>query len=157
MTRKKGKEFIEEHKVEICIAVGVVAMIGVGIIGHRKVRSWKIISGDQNIKVTAEPIVQSITEELPYKEYRENLSGRYLIPTKLGEKMHVSPQMINKRLVSYGLQERLPDGEYMRTELGKAFGKDTWKVTGAGHSFSNIEWDESVLKIIFTEEERIAV
>lgn len=39
------------------------------------------------------------------------------------------------------------------TNVGRILGKNTWKPTAAGHSFSNIEWDEKILEVIFSPEE----
>ena len=43
------------------------------------------------------------------------------------------------------------------TEAGRMLGKDTWKTTAAGHSFSNIEWDEKILEVIFSPEELLDI
>lgn len=45
----------------------------------------------------------------------------------------------------------------MMTEAGKVLGKDTWKTTATGHSFSNIEWDEKILEVIFSPEELLDI
>lgn len=66
--------------------------------------------------------------------------------------MLLSNQEVNKRLVSSGMMTKEPWG-YKLTEVGKLFGKETVKVTRAGHTFSNIEWDEAVVPYIFSTEE----
>lgn len=67
--------------------------------------------------------------------------------------MRCSAQKINKRLVSSGLIERLPCGQYVLTETGKLLGEYTTKTTRSRYTFSNIEWDDSVLGIIFNKNE----
>ena len=39
------------------------------------------------------------------------------------------------------------------TEAGCLLGNNTLKTTAAGYTFSNIEWDEKILEIIFSPEE----
>ena len=43
------------------------------------------------------------------------------------------------------------------TEAGRLVGEHTLKTTCAGHSFSNIEWDEKILEIIFRAEELLEI
>lgn len=81
------------------------------------------------------------------------LSGKRLTPTGLGDIMGCSAQEINKRLINAGLAKRCINSEMDFTELGKGLGEMVWKVTKAGHSFVNIEWDEAILHLIFSVEE----
>lgn len=81
-----------------------------------------------------------------------NLTGVEKTATGLGHDLLLSNQEVNKRLVSSGMMTKEPWG-YKLTEVGKLFGKETVKVTRAGHTFSNIEWDEAVVPYIFSTEE----
>ena len=36
-------------------------------------------------------------------------------------------------------------------------GKNTLKTTAAGHTFSNIEWDEKILEVIFSPKELLDI
>ena len=150
------KQFIHQHKAELCIASGTIAVLVLGYIGFKHLPDAKTVQITNVIKPVGSE-TNPIVKELPYKTIWSNLSGEVLTPTGLGNEMLTSAQKINKRLIEFGLQERTPCGEYMMTELGRKFGKDTWKVASSSHSFSNIEWDKSVLNIIFSPEEMIKV
>lgn len=147
-------EWIKTHKKELMITGVTVA--GTVLV----VTNWNAI---KKIFVIAEPYVTELPKLDHVKEevstlklsndILDNLTGNKLTARELGNKVGHSAQTINKRIVSAGLAERLPYGEYMMTETGRLLGEDTWKVTAAGHSFSNIEWDEKILEIICEPEE----
>ena len=67
--------------------------------------------------------------------------------------MLCSAQEINKRLIEKGLAERAINGVIYFTDAGEGLGEVTSKVTKYGYPFSNIEWDESVLSLIFSKDE----
>lgn len=102
-------------------------------------------------------MVENIIEPVLSPEFLDNLTGTKLTARGLGNKVWCSAQEINKRIVASGLAKKLPNGEYMMTEAGRLLGTDTWKTTASGHSFSNIEWDEKILDIIFSPEELLAI
>ena len=152
--RKSCIEWFKEHKKEL-IFVGVAVTGGILV-----TKNWNTI---KKIFVFVEPNkvelpkAELVMETVPTlrisNDILDNLTGNKLTARELGNKVGHSAQTINKRIVSAGLAERLPYGEYMMTETGRLLGEDTWKVTAAGHSFSNIEWDEKILEIICEPEE----
>lgn len=79
-------------------------------------------------------------------------TGKMLTATGIGDKMLVSAQEVNKRLIEKGLAKRMPYG-VVATEAGAQFGKEVVKTTRYGHTFSNFEWDSSLIDILFSEDE----
>lgn len=156
ISKEKIKNYVIEHKIELCIVGGTAIALGLGFLGYKCIPKIKI-SKIQTSNITSVPVSKTIIKELPFKELWDNLSGEKLTPSKLGYEVSMSAQKINKRLLEHGLQTRLPCGEYVTTELGEKFGNSIWKVTASGHSFSNIEWDKRVLDVIFTHEELQAI
>ena len=155
---KENNKFInwvKAHKTELIIA-------GVTIAGTILVtKNWSSI---KKLYKTIEPSIPDLVQVEPIAEniaapssissdILENLTGNKMTARALGNKVWCSAQTINKRIVGSGLATKLPNGEYMMTDTGRLFGVDTWKTTSAGHSFSNIEWDEKILDIIFSPEE----
>lgn len=104
-----------------------------------------------------EDVVEGVVVPIISNSILDNLTGNKLTARALGDKVWCSAQKINKRIVDAGLAIKLPSGEYMMTEAGRMLGKDTWKTTAAGHSFSNIEWDEKILEVIFSPEELVEI
>ena len=49
--------------------------------------------------------------------------------------------------------DRHPCGDVIKTELGAKLGEEVVKTTRYGYTFSNIEWSESVIPLIFSEDE----
>lgn len=152
MSENKIKSFAKEHKTEIAIAVGAVMAVGLTYLGIKYIPQISQVQIQSALK-TGGKAATFTARELPIKNVVNNLTGESLTPSKLGNEVFQSARQINKRLVNCGLQERLPCGEYKLTELGKKFGNMTLKLTKAGHTFSNIEWDKRVLDIIFSEDE----
>ncbi len=154
----KFVSWVKAHKTELIIA-------GVTIVGTvLVVRNWDSIKG--MFKATEavvpyiariEPVAEEIVVPIISSGILENLTGNMLTARALGDKVWCSAQAINKRIVAAGLAVKLPCGEYMMTEAGRLFGKDTWKTTAAGHSLSNIEWDEKILEVIFSPEELLDI
>lgn len=146
--------WVKSHKTELIVA-------GVTIAGTvLAVKNWDFIKNmfmavESVIPEIAgvEPVVNDSVVPLLSNDILDNLTGNKLTARALGDKVWCSAQAINKRIVAAGLATRLPCGEYMMTEAGRMLGKDTWKTTAAGHSFSNIEWDEKILEVIFSPEE----
>lgn len=156
--KKTVFQWVKEHKKEL-IFLGV-ATVGTILV----VKNWDTIKGifkdaepiaTSVIKV--EPVVEKVVMQVISNDILENLTGNKLTATELGNKVWCSAQAINKRIVAAGLATKLPCGEYSLTEAGGLLGESTWKTTWAGHSFSNIEWDEKILEIIFSTEELLVI
>lgn len=81
------------------------------------------------------------------------MTGEMATARALGDMTGMSAQEINKRLVAKGFIERLPCGEYKLTEAGKQIGIPTVKITKADHTFSNNEYDKSIIKYILSSDE----
>ena len=162
MSHMEGKKslltWVKEHKTELIIfgvtAVGTILVI----------KNWDSIKGvfksSNSIStpvVKIETAVEKVVVPMISSEVLDNLTGNKLMATELGNKVWCSAQAINKKIVTAGLATKLPCGEYSLTEAGRLLGENTWKTTWAGHSFSNIEWDEKILEIIFNPEELLEI
>lgn len=158
MEDNKFTTWIKAYKTELFIA-------GVTIVGTvLVVKNWDSIKSLFN---SDEPVipelakielgVEAVVVPVLSNDILDNLTGNKLTARALGDKIQCSAQAINKRIVASGLATRLPCGEYIMTEAGQVLGKDTWKTTAAGHSFSNIEWDEKILEVIFSPEELLDI
>lgn len=84
-----------------------------------------------------------------YEEYKKLLpSADHDIasynPTKLGEKLGIKAQEVNKRLETLGLQEK-KEKKWRITEQGKQFGEEM-PFTRNGHTDYRILWHENVLE-----------
>lgn len=154
----KFVNWMKAHKTELIIAG--VTVVGTVLV----VKNWNSIKG--LFKTTEavvpdiakiEPVAEEIVAPIISSDILENLTGNKLTARALGDKVCCSAQAINKRIVAAGLAVKLPCGEYMMTEAGRMLGKYTWKTTAAGHSFSNIEWDEKILEVIFSPEELLDI
>lgn len=71
---------------------------------------------------------------------------------ELGKYTNRTAQEINKRLVAKGLVYSSL-GRYYLTELGERYGKKVVKVKRNNFVFANMEWELSVINLIFSEEE----
>ena len=142
-SKEDVKNFTKKHKDELCWVGASILVVGLSVAGFKYLPK----------KARKQRINPSAPTAIPFQDLWSNLSGEKLTPSKLGDRVMMSPQQINKRLVSQGLQIRLPCGEYVMTDLGKKFGESTLKTRSHGHTFSNIEWDSRVLEIIFTPGE----
>lgn len=154
----KFVSWVKAHKTELIIAG--VTVVGTVLV----VKKWDSIKG--LFKATEvvvpdiakiDPVAEEIVAPIISNDILENLTGNKLTARALGDKVWCSAQAINKRIVAAGLAVKLPCGEYMMTEAGRLLGQDTWKTTAAGHSFSNIEWDEKILEVIFSPEELLDI
>lgn len=150
--------WVKNHKTELIIAG--ITVVGTVLV----VKEWDSIKGlfkatDPVVPdiVKIEPVAEEIIAPVLSSDILDNLTGNKLTARALGDKVWCSAQAINKRIVAAGLAIKLPCGEYMMTEAGRMLGKDTWKTTAAGHSFSNIEWDEKILEVIFDPEELLDI
>lgn len=150
--------WLKDHKKELII----VGISGVGLIIVLKKWDWlkRLFKSSEKIIPEIEkvmPVTEAVVVPTISKEILDNLTGNKLTARALGDKVWCSAQVINKRIVAAGLATRLPSGEYMMTEAGRLLGQDTWKTTAAGYSFSNIEWDEKILEVIFDPDELIEI
>lgn len=154
----KFVNWVKAHKTELIIAG--VTVVGTVLV----VKNWDSIKDLFKATEAAvpdiakiEPVAEEIVVPIISSNILKNLTGNKLTARALGDKVWCSAQAINKRIVAAGLAVKLPCGEYMMTEAGRLLGKDTWKTTAAGHSFSNIEWDEKILEVIFGPEELLDI
>ena len=156
--RKDLKRWIEEHEKELIIG-GIIVIWGIGCTINRKTIGELFKKAGPCVRKAVEEVPNVIQVTIPKipDAILENLTGNMLTARELGYKVGCSAQVINKRLIEAGLVNKTAYGDYILTESGRLLGKDTWKTTGAGHSFSNIEWDEIVLEIILTPEEVLKI
>ena len=156
--KKTIRQWVKEHKQEL-IAAGFI-IVGTIIVIWKKedivAYFKKNAMHTEEIPDIPEDMGIALKPMFP-KGFLDSLTGNKMTARELGDKAYCSAQAINKRLVAEGLIERLPCGEYLLTEKGQKVGEWTSKTTAAGYSFSNIEWDEKVLDIIFNPEELEAI
>ena len=155
MKENSFSDWIKSHKKELIIA-GVVSIGAVGTV--IVIKNWdgiaKLMKSSRNV-ITKEDytVIKDAIKTVIPSEILNNLTGNRLTPTELGNKVSCSPQAINKRIINAGLQIKSPCNGYELTETGKLLGHVTWKETAWGYPFSNIEWDEKILEILFSPEE----
>lgn len=146
----EGIAWLKHHKVQIGIGAFVALGSIVGIaIAAKTDHATKIKTNGNTAGKSAAAIIEAAAKT-PLPEV--NLTGVEKTATGLGHDLLLSNQEVNKRLVSSGMMTKEPWG-YKLTEVDKLFGKETVKVTRAGHTFSNIEWDEAVVPYVFSTEE----
>lgn len=150
--------WIKERKTELIIT-GVAVVGTVLVVKNRNsiMDLFKITKSVAPDNVKIEPTVEEIVAPIISDDILNNLTGNKLTARALGDKVWCSAQAINKRIVDTGLAVKLPCGEYMMTEEGCKLGQVTWKITAAGYSFSNIEWDEKILEVIFKPKELLDI
>lgn len=154
---KTLSEWVKEHKKEIIITTVVSSVVSIVLVA----KNWNSIKGvfttSKGGPITTvkanEQIVEKIIAPIIPEHILESLTGNRLTARELGSKALCSAQTINKRIVDAGLAVKLPCGEYSLTETGRLVGEYTWKTTYAGHSFTNIEWNEKILELLFSPEE----
>lgn len=146
----KGIAWMKQHKVQIGIGAFVAIGSIVGIAIAAKTGHAPQFKTNGNAAGKGAATIIEVAEKAPLPEV--NLTGVEKTATGLGHDLLLSNQEVNKRLVSSGMMTKEPWGHKL-TEVGELFGKETVKVTRAGHTFSNIEWDEAVVPYIFTTEE----
>lgn len=151
-------EWMKNHKTEI-IVTGVVIVGTVLLIRNRKAIRGLFKTAEPVIPdiIKIEPIAEAAVVPAISKDILDNLTGHKLTARDLGHKVWCTAQDINKRIVDAGLAVRLPNGGYEMTEAGHLFGEETWKIAASGHSFTNIEWDEKILEVIFSPEELLDI
>lgn len=145
-----NKIAIKKSKKRFIVGVVVAAaFVAVGAICYKAYRASRI--GERGIATV--DIIDSLGQIAPAKPINVERTGISGTATYLGNILSTSAQNINKRLVENGLATKLPCGEYALTDRGKQFGTETIKTTKHGHTFSNIEWDTSVVSLIASENE----
>lgn len=155
--RKTIVSWVQKHKTELLVfSVAVGTAVGTTLI----VKNWDSISAffkQSEAPLPQLPVVEKTVNKTVVPvishEILDNLSGNKLTARDLGNITLCSAQKINKRIVDAGLAVKRPNGEYAMTEAGQLLGTTTWKTTAAGHTFSNIEWDEKILDLIFSPKE----
>ena len=157
----KKKTFWQKHKTKIrygCFTIlGGVACI---ILYKNRDNIIEIIStldsfpknmnhddAVDQIKKASDSIKKVVPDDL-------ELTGNRFTAQDLGSKMSCDAREINRRIIDAGLAKRLPCGDLVFTEEGKALGERTYKTTKWDYTFSNIEWDETIIPLIFNEKER---
>ncbi len=150
--------WVKDHKTELIILS--VTVVGTVLV----VKNWDSIKGifrssdsilTPNVKII--PILDEVVIPVLPFDIMDNLTGNKLTATELGNKALCAAQTINKRIVAAGLATKSPYGGYSLTEAGRLLGELTFKTTRAEYSFSNIEWDEKILEIIFSAEELMEI
>ena len=160
---EKGKErlskagtWIWNHKKWVVLAIATTA--GVILVVKKRsaikelLQTFSYATSISDSNVIAKESKTSISADV-----LNHRTGKMLTATKLGDKTGVSNREINRRLVATGLSERLPCGDYILTEKGKLLGESGLKVTPWNYTVQLIQWDETVLEIIFTPEELTAI
>lgn len=153
MNAKKMNFFnkVKSHKTELVITGTIITgMIGTAVISQNYDAIHKAVTSNLT-DVKKLPI--DISKQTIFNDFSNKSTGNELTATKLGHKVGCSAQEINKRIVDKRLAIKLPNGQYELTEFGKAFGKHKNKTRSSGYQFSNIEWEEEILKFLFTPEE----
>ena len=142
----------------ILTAIGSLVTVSASILGFKYFNKIKLENVKQ-VKEIAKPIVDStvsaVKDFFPKEKIKyaiDNSSAIKLTAKDLGEKVFMTSQQINKKLVEYGFATKEPWG-YKLTELGKHFGELTLKTNRYGHTFENIEWLDGVLDLILSPEE----
>lgn len=153
--------WVNEHKVHIIIGVTATAGTIVLFKNRDDIVTW--LESFQSLSIKAkstEPVIETITKQetpLTRPEILEKRTGNMLTATKLGRKVGLSNREINKRIVKAGLATKEPYQDYVLTEAGELFGTIGSKETPWGKDVPLVQWDESVLDIIVTPEERVTL
>ena len=153
--KHKVKSWIKNHKKEIISGCGIVLVVACGVVVYKKKTRLldtipcPIVPVDGNhVGRTAKMLSDKVVQPVKVK-----LTGEFLTATDIGKEMgYISAQKVNKRLVSNGLMEKLPCGDYKLTERGGIWGEVKCKLIN-NKWIDNIEWDKSVITEIFTKEE----
>lgn len=158
-TERRGAiQWVKEHKTVLFVA-------GAGVLGAIVVaKNWDAIKGlfkasesaPCAIEKAATAVKETVVPTIP-KDVLDNLTGNKLTARALGDKMGCTAQEINKRICTAGLAVKHPCGGYIMTETGWLLGEETVKTTKYDYTFSNIEWDEKILELLFSKEEFLEI
>lgn len=149
-TRKKNRT-----KKAIGAVFGAAALAGVGVavyFGFKKGIIPQIFSQLKKTRAMEMP-AELISDIPPVSDPCVNLTGTRKTATELGSNMLVSSRDINRRLNEKGFTVRAANGDWQLTDFEKTYGETTHKVRAWGASFTNNEWDEAVIPILFAPEE----
>ena len=156
--KKTFLAWVKEHKTEL-LFIGVTAVSTVLV-----AKNWHSLKGifessKPSLSAQANPRLLASTTNVPVisDDILKNLTGNKMTATELGSRTLCSAQAINKRIVKSGLATKLPCGDYLPTEAGRLVGESTLKTTWAGYSFSNNEWDEKIIEVLFSAEELLEI
>ena len=170
INKKNVAKWAQEHKKELIITgvgVGVTAASVVLIkrnpaIIRKPMNSAKGIAKKTVGIITTKSISSQAKPSKPQilingnklDEALKMRTGNMFSAANLGKKVNnLSAQKINQRLIDAGLAKRTPNGSLYPTEIGKMFYRTVSKDMPWGYSSSVHQWDECVLKLIFSKEE----
>ena len=157
------KKWIKDHKKEIIYtALTITGIVVTGYIVYKnkdKVTAVMYTASEKIKKIKHKNFVEKCVDSKDsIKKLADNtmnlseLTGEYLTATDLGKEVAESNQTINKKLVEHGFVNKYSNG-YELTDKGKKYGIEKFKERAWGYPFSNIEWDKSILKQLFSPEE----
>lgn len=157
----EAKLFCHEHKDEIIAGAIVVGgcITGIVVYKNRKQVNEFISTIDLNkIKaddITVEPIAKMIQPDISdsvFDSLVNNRTGEMMTARDIGYAIGKSAQQVNKKLIEKGFLEYDQGGHLCATNLGRKFGVLKDKMTSSGHSFSNYEWDSSLLNLFMSPD-----
>lgn len=165
---RKFIKWVKKHKTALIIAgISITAIIFIAMYNKDSINElWNYLrrrineqpevvkEATNNIKNT----VKTVTNTNEVKNYTnakvsEDIINKRLTPRELGREVLASAQEINKRLCKHGFQEKIYADGYTLTESGAQRGTPVDKTTRYNHPFTNIVWDEDILKDIYTDAE----
>lgn len=146
--------WVKQHKAQIGLGALLTVASVAGLCLASKTGHMPKLADMRKAASKGAAAITEASEKVALPEV--SLTGVQKTATGLGNDLLLSNQQVNKRLVSNGMVTREPWG-YRLTELGELFGKETVKTTRAGHTFSNIEWDEAVVPYICSPDELAAI
>ncbi|MBR2303918.1 MAG: hypothetical protein IJ871_02105 [Ruminococcus sp.] len=157
MKKEKIINWIKEHKKQLIIAGCVIGATILGIVIYNYNKE-SLVADQTNTDSDSLGNEEEELYDVPHitvipKDIYDHLTGNRMTATQLGKQLLYSARIINERIVESGLAVKNALGEYDLTELGQGLGEKVYKETRYGWPFSNIEWDEIILTIIFTPEE----
>ena len=169
LNKRQIKLWTKEHKKELIIAGAGVGFTIAGVVILRQnpaivrkplVSVRQIVAKpmravpDNAVTQTAEAAKSTILNNgLNLEKALKMRTGNTFSAAKLGERVGLSSQKFNQRLIDAGLAFRTPNGTLYPTEIGEHFYKLAGKETPWGKSIPFDAWDESIIGILFSKEE----
>ena len=152
--------WIKAHKTQIYVGVTTTVSAIVLYINRAAITEWMdSFRGHHVGEKVPEPVVKSIAEKKPIpipSEILEKRTGKMLTATELGNRVCMTAQKINKRIVNAGLAIKEFHRPYEITDRGKELGTFKSGEMPWGYEYSTPVWDEAVLELIFSPEELAA-
>lgn len=152
--------WIKAHKTQIFVGVTMTVSAMVLYKNRASITEWlDSFRGHHIEEKVSEPIVKFIADSKPIQispEILEKRTGKMLTATELGNRVCMTAQEIDKRIVKAGLATKKPYEPYDITDMGKKFGTFESRERPWGYEVSVPVWDESVLELIFSQEELAA-